>query len=65
MNFGNLNFLEFVFVLLVWALPLVLLAWFIRTVTGMAASLRDIAVRLADIERALRDAPRSAPPNDR
>jgi len=65
MNFGNVNFLESIFLLLIWALPLVLLAWFIRAVTGIAASLRDIGVRLTDIERALRDAPRVAPPHDR
>ncbi len=65
MNFGNTNVLEFVFVALIWALPLVLMAWFIRAVTGIAASLRDIAVRLTDIERALRDARPAAPPSDR
>jgi hypothetical protein len=56
MNFGGgLGDLGFVFVLLVWALPLVLAIWFIRTVASIAASLQAIANRLESLERAVRD----------
>ena len=56
MNFGGgFGDLGFVFVLLVWALPLVLAIWFIRTVASIAASLRAIANRLESLERAVRD----------
>ena len=55
MNFGSLGFGELGFVLLAWAVPLLLLVWFVRTVSAMAASLRDIADRLATIERAVRE----------
>lgn len=51
----NPNLGELVFTLLVWILPLVLVVWFIRTLTNMAASLRDIADRLVSLERAVRD----------
>jgi hypothetical protein len=57
MNFGNVGSLEVVFVLMVWALPLALLVWFIRTLAAMAASLRDIADRLGSLGRAIRDNP--------
>lgn len=63
MNFGALGFSELIFVLLMWALPLVLLVWFIRTLGSMAASLRDIADRLLAVERAVRDASISAAPS--
>ena len=53
------------FNLLLWGLPLVLLVWFIRTLTAIARTLRDIADRLSDLERAVRGAPRGAPPNER
>jgi len=53
------------FRLLLWGLPLVLLVWFIRTLTAIASSLRDIADRLSALERAVRDASRGAPPNER
>lgn len=54
MNFGPGPF-ELVFFVLPWALPFILLVWFIRTVAAIAASLRDIAERLTTIERAIRD----------
>jgi hypothetical protein len=53
------------FKLLLLGLPLVLLVWFIRTLTAIASSLRDIADRLSALERAVRDASRGAPPNER
>jgi len=55
MNFGNFGFLELVVLLFVWGLPLALLVWFIRTLSAMAGSLRDIADRLVTLERAVRD----------
>lgn len=58
MNFGAFGPLEFVFLVLLWALPFVLLVWFIRTVASIAASLRDIAERLGSVERAIRDGSR-------
>jgi hypothetical protein len=53
MNFG----IEVIPFLLVWLLPFALAVWFIRTLTSMAASLREIAERLATLERAVRDIP--------
>lgn len=44
--------------LLLLGLPLVVLVWFIRTLTVIASSLRDIADRLSALERAVRDASR-------
>jgi hypothetical protein len=41
-----------------WSKPLALLIWFVRTLTAMAASLRDITERLLAVEQAIRDAPR-------
>jgi hypothetical protein len=55
MNFGNIGVAELGFILLAWGLPLMLLVWFVRTLTAIAASLRDIADRLATLERAVRD----------
>jgi len=57
MNFGNVGFFQIIPFLLIWLLPLFLAVWFIRTVTSMAASLREIAERLATLERAIRDIP--------
>lgn len=57
MNFGNVGFFEMIPLLLIWLLPFVLAVWFIRTVTSMSASLREIAERLAALERAIRDMP--------
>ncbi len=57
MNFGNVGFSQVIPFLLVWLLPLALAVWFIRTLTSMAVSLRDIAERLATLERAIRDVP--------
>ena len=58
MNFGNIGGMEMLFVLvLAWGIPLALLVWFVRTLSAMAASLRDIADRLATLERSLRDRP--------
>ena len=65
MNFGNINPGGLLFALLLWALPIVLAVWFIRTLTAMAVSLRDIASRLASLERAVRDASIGPPPNVR
>lgn len=57
MNFGNVGVMEMLFVLVVWAIPLTVLVWFVRTLTAMAASLREIADRLASLERSIRDRP--------
>ena len=38
--------IEMVFVLLLWTLPFVLLAWLIRTLRSMKASLKSIERRL-------------------
>jgi uncharacterized protein YoxC len=46
-------------------LPIVLLVWFIRTLTAIARSLREIADRLSDLERAVRDTSRGAAPDER
>ena len=53
------------FKLLLLGLPFVLLVWFIRMLTAIASSLRDIADRLSALERAVRDTSRGAPPNER
>jgi hypothetical protein len=53
------------FTLLLWGLPIVLLVWFIRTLTAIARSLREIADRLSDLERAVRDTSRGAAPDER
>jgi uncharacterized protein YoxC len=55
MNFGSIGFMEMVLVLLAWALPLALLIWFVRTLSAMAGSLRDIAERLRALEQAVRN----------
>jgi len=39
---------------LTWLVPIVLAVWFIRTLTAMAQSQREIAKRLAGIETSLR-----------
>lgn len=65
MNFGTGGFVGLIFALLLWGLPLVLLVWFIRTLTAMSASLRDIADRLLSLERAVRSASIGAPPDAR
>ena len=55
MNFGNIGGFEFVFALLLFFLPLVVVAWFVRTLSAMAASLREISESLASLERSVRD----------
>ena len=55
MNFGSFGAFEMMFVLIAWGIPLTFLVWFVRTLSAMAASLRDIADRLATLERAVRD----------
>ena len=55
MNFGSIGVAELLFVLLAWAVPLALMVWFIRTLSSMARSLRDIADRLGSLEHAVRD----------
>ena len=55
MNFGNIGVFGMLFVLLAWGIPLTFLVWFVRTLGAMAVSLRDIADRLATLERAVRD----------
>ena len=55
MNFGNLGVFELGFVLLAWVVPLTFFVWFVRTLSAMSASLRDIADRLTTLERAVRD----------
>ena len=57
MNFGNIGVMEMLFVLLIWAIPLTFLVWFVRTLTAMATSLREVADRLASLERTIRDRP--------
>ena len=65
MNFGNLGFIELIFLLLVWGVPIALVVWFVRTLTAMSLAVREIADRLASVERAIRDATIVAPPNER
>jgi hypothetical protein len=55
MNFGNFGAFEMVLVLIAWGIPLTFLVRFVRTLSAMALSLRDIAERLATLERAVRD----------
>jgi hypothetical protein len=58
MNFGGIGSLEVLLLfVLAWGIPLALLVWFVRTLSGMAASLRGIAERLASLERTVRDRP--------
>jgi hypothetical protein len=60
MNFNTIGLWGPFFSLLFWALPLVLVIlaiWFVRTLRAIAFSLRDIANRLSDLERAVRDSP--------
>lgn len=66
MNLGaTMGGMGTLFALLIWALPVALLVWLIRTLAAIAPALRDIALRLDSLERAVRDAARSAPPNGR
>ena len=60
MNFGNSGLLEVMFAVLVSLIPVVLLGWFVRTLSSISASLREIAERLGSVERAIRDV--SMPP---
>jgi hypothetical protein len=59
MNFGSVGSSEFLVVflqlVLIWAVPFALAVWLLRTLVGMARSLRDIADRLSLLERTLRD----------
>jgi len=59
MNFGSVGLSEFLVVflqlVLIWAVPFALAVWLLRTLVGMARSLRDIADRLSLLERTLRD----------
>lgn len=57
MNFGNIGVMEMLFVLVIWAMPLALLVWFVRTFAAMARSLREVADRLASLERTIRERP--------
>ena len=59
MNFGGAGFGELGVVLLVWAVPIGLMIWFVRTLSSMAAALREIAARLGTLERAVRDSAES------
>ena len=67
MNFslGNIGLMELVFILLVWGIPIALLVWFVRTLTAISVSLRDIANRLDDLERTVRGTSRDAFSNER
>jgi hypothetical protein len=56
MNFDNLSLVGLGFLALFWGVLLGLAIWFVRTVTSVATSLREIAERLASLERAVRDA---------
>jgi hypothetical protein len=61
MNFGNtsnIGFIELLFVLLAWGVPIAVLVWFVRTLTSMSVSLREIADRLSDLERTVRETSR-------
>jgi hypothetical protein len=53
------------FSLLLWGIPVVLMVWFVRTLTAIASSLRDIAEHLARIERTVRETSRGARPDER
>ena len=55
MNFVGPGLGELGFLLLAWTAPIGLMIWFVRTLSAMAASLREIADRLGTLERALRD----------
>ena len=56
MNFGGIGSMEVVFLfVLAWGIPLAFLVWFVRTLMKMAASLRDIADRLASLENVVRE----------
>jgi hypothetical protein len=56
MNFGGVGSLEVVLLfVLAWGIPLTFFVWFVKTLSAMARSLRDIADRLASLERAVRD----------
>jgi hypothetical protein len=55
MNFGASFPGAVFFALVLYAIPIALLIWFIVTLTSMASSLRDLANRLASVERALRE----------
>lgn len=60
MNYGTFGLASLFFALLVYGLPILLAVWFVKTVTSMSTSLREIAERLASLERAVRD---TKPPN--
>lgn len=47
----NLGVFEFLLVMIVWAIPILVLVWFVRAVNDIRTSLRDIAGRLEGIER--------------
>ena len=54
MNFGPV---ELLFILMVWALPIVLLVWFVRTIMDIRDMLRSIDARLARFEAGRTDIP--------
>ena len=54
LNFGPV---ELLFILLVWALPVVLLVWFVRTIMDIRDTLRSIDARLARFEPRRNDIP--------
>ena len=55
MNFGGAGFGELGVFLLVWAVPIGLMIWFVRTLSVMAGALREIANRLGTLERTVRE----------
>ena len=55
MNFVGAGFGELGFFLLGWGVFIGLVIWFVRTLSAMAAALREIATRLGTLERAVRD----------
>jgi len=58
MNFGGGSSLGLLLLFVLgWGIPLTFFVWFVRTLSGMAASLQAIADRLAALERAIRDRP--------
>ena len=60
---GSLGGGELLFALLLWCVPLVLLVWFVRTLSSIAAALRDMVARLATLEEAVRSSSTTRAPN--
>ena len=61
---GGLGSFEMIFMLLLWAIPVVVLFWFVNTLSSMARSLGQIADRMKKLEAAVREVA-AAPPYQR